>query len=99
MDLAEFAGMEEVHRLTDAGRAANLRAGLANAIELAGRLDDPPAFADVMADRLLDVDVLAGLHGPDGGQGVPVIRRCDRDDIDGLIFQDLADVLFELRGL
>ena len=59
------------------GIAAALRAGLADPVVLAGRLDDAPAFADVVADRLFDVDVLAGLHGPDGGQGVPVVRRGD----------------------
>ena len=46
----------------------------------AGDFDHAPAFADVVADRLFDIDVLAGLHGPDGGQGVPVVRRGDADE-------------------
>ena len=38
-------------------------------VVLAGGLDHPPAFADVVADRLLDVDVLARLAGPDRRPG------------------------------
>ena len=52
-----------------------------------------------MADRLLDVDVFAGLHRPDGGQGVPVIRRGDGDGINRFVVEYLAEVLFELGGL
>ena len=56
------------------------------------------AFADVVADRLLDVDVLARLHRPDGGQRVPVVRRGDADDVDRcVVFHDAAQVLHELR--
>ena len=62
-------------------------------VVLAGGLDHPPAFADVVADRLLDVDVLARLAGPDRGQGVPVVRRGDRDGVDVLVVEDLAEVL------
>src|SRR5262249_21949335 len=94
-DLAELAGTDVFHRLPHAGHRAALRAGLANLFVLAGRLDDPPAFADVMADRLFHVDVLAGLQGPDGRQGVPVIGRGDGDDIDILVFDHSAQVLLE----
>src|SRR5262249_7974807 len=72
------------------------RTGLANLVVLAGRFDDPPAFADVVADRLLNVDILAGLQRPDGGQGVPVIGRGDRDDVNVLVFDYPAQVLLEL---
>src|SRR5262249_1911974 len=95
-DLADLAGADEVDGGAHAGHAAALRAGLADAVELAGRLDDAPALADVVADRLLDVDVLAVLQRPDGRQGVPVVRRGDGDDVDRLVFDDLADVLLEL---
>ena len=49
---------------------------------LAGGLDHAPAFTNVVADRFLNVDVLAVLHGPDCGQGVPVVRRGDGHDVD-----------------
>jgi hypothetical protein len=37
--------------------------------------------------------VLAGLDRPDGGQGVPVVGRGDRDDVDIFVFQELPQVL------
>ena len=55
-----------------------------------------PAFPDVVRDGLLDVDVLAGLAGPDGVEGVPVVGRGDGDGVDVLVLQQLADV--DIRG-
>src|SRR5262249_32063295 len=98
-DLAELALAEEVDGRARAGHAAALGTGLADAVVLAGRLDDAPALADVMADRLLDVDVLAGLDGPDGHQRVPVVGRGDADDVDAIVVEQLAEVLLELRGV
>ena len=40
------------------------------------------------------VNVFAVLHRPDGGQGVPVVRRGDCDDVDLFVFDDLAQILF-----
>ena len=48
------------------------------------------AFAHVVAHRLFDVHVFAGLDGPDGGQRVPVVGRGDRDgsiDLSSNIFR------------
>ena len=61
-DFAELAVVEELHRLLQAGAAAALRAGLTDAVLFAGDFDDAAAFADVVADRLFDVDVLAVLQ-------------------------------------
>src|SRR5262249_38870038 len=72
-DLAALAGVEEGNGLAHAGHAAALGAGLADAFVLAGALDDAPALADVVGDGLFDVDALARLQGPDGGQRVPVV--------------------------
>ena len=48
---------------------------------------------DVQADdRLLDVDVLAGLDGIDGLPGVLVVGRGDDHGIDVRVFQQLAVV-------
>src|SRR5262249_41257111 len=85
-DLAELSGLHVGDRLAHALVGAALGAGLANPVVLAGRLDDPPAFADIVADWLLDIHVLAGLHRPDGGQSVPVVGRGDGDDVDVLVF-------------
>src|SRR5439155_26693377 len=99
LELAEVARMKEFHRLAQPDRAAALRARLTDTVVLAGRFDNAPAFADVMADRLLDVNVLAGLQGPDGGQGVPVVRRGDADDVNRLVFDHLANVLLKAGHL
>jgi hypothetical protein len=47
-------------------------------------------FADGQAERLLDVDVLAGAAGIDELQRVPVVRRGDDDSIHVLLFEELA---------
>ena len=60
----------------------------------AGDFHDAAAFADVVADRLFDVNVFAGLHGPDGGERVPVVGRGDGNRVDILVIDDFADVLF-----
>src|SRR5262249_45958229 len=97
LNRAQAAGAEEVDGLADPAAGADLRAGLADAVVPPGRFDDAPALADVVADGLLDVDVLAGLEGPDGGQGVPVVGRGDADDVDVAVLHDPAQILDE-RG-
>src|SRR5262245_2694941 len=67
---AQLAAADELDRLTDAAVAADLRTGLANPVVPLGELDDSPALADVVAHRLLDVHILAGLDRPDGRQRV-----------------------------
>src|SRR6185437_9795301 len=48
-DFAELARVQEGHRFFQARAAAALRAGLTDAVVFAGRLDDAPAFADIVA--------------------------------------------------
>ena len=55
------------------------------------------AFPNVVADRLLDVDIFAVLHGPDGSQRMPVVRHGDADAIDVLVFECFANVLIVFR--
>src|SRR5262249_40627158 len=63
--LAKFARTDKLGSAQDVRSAAALRPGLDDALVLARRLDHAPALDDVVRDRLLDVDVLAGLAGPD----------------------------------
>ena len=44
---------------------------------------------------LLDVDVLAGLQRPDGGERVPVVRRRDHDGVDVLVVEHPPQILNE----
>src|SRR5439155_14577254 len=73
--VAEFAVVNVLDGLGQRAVGTVLRSALADAAQLARHLHDPAAFADIVADRLLDIDILARLHGPDGGQRVPVVRR------------------------
>jgi hypothetical protein len=77
--------------------SALLRADLDDAPVPAGDVEHPAALAGEERDRLLDVDVLAGGAGHHGHQGVPVVGRGDRDDVDVLAVEDAADVLDVLR--
>jgi hypothetical protein len=52
-----------------------------------------------MRARLLDIDVLARLASPDGGQRVPVIGRRDADGVDLLVVEHAAQVLLNLHRL
>ena len=85
--------MQEFHSLTDGGTAAVHIAGLDNPIVFAGRLHHLPPFPDVVRSGLLHEDVLAGLAGPDSGQGVPVVGGGDDDGVDVLVIKDPAHIL------
>src|SRR5262249_47976817 len=61
------------------------------------RLDAAPALRDVVAQRLLDVYVLACLARPDRDERVPVVGRRDRDHVEFLVLQSLANVLNAFR--
>src|SRR5262249_41928365 len=57
------------------------------------QLDGVAALVDVVAARLLDVDVLVGLARPDRHERVPVVGRGDRDGVEVPVFQGGAHVL------
>ena len=59
------------------------------------RFDHPAAFPDRVRCGLLDVDVLAGLQRPDGGERVPVVRRRDHDGVDVLVVEHPPEILNE----
>src|SRR5207247_1107026 len=47
----------------------------------------------VVAGGLLDVNIFPRLAGPNGHEGMPVVGRGDRDRVERLVLQGLADVL------
>jgi hypothetical protein len=71
--------------------------GLHHAVVLARGFHHLPAFFDRYADGLFHVHVLAGLARFHGHVGVPVVRRRDVHDIDGLVRQDLAKIVDRAR--
>ena len=93
LHLAVLAGVDVLDRGADTGAGAALGAGLDDQLrEVVRGGDELLAFEDVMREGLLDVEVLAGLEGPDALDGVQVVRRSDRDGVDFLIFEHLAHV-------
>jgi hypothetical protein len=65
---------------------------LDDSIVFAGGFDTLVALENVVAARLLDVNILARLAGPDSCQRMPVIGRSNGDSIDILVFQQLANI-------
>ena len=97
--LAERAAPHVLPRLVQERRAANLRAHLHHAVVLARGGHRRLAFQDVVARRLLDVDVLAGQAAVNRQQRVPVIRRGHHEGVDRLVVEQLAIVLDQLGHL
>src|SRR5581483_11662755 len=84
--------LDVLEAFANAGARAALGAMLHDAIGIFHRGDELMSFPPAMRARLFDIRVLAGLHGPDAHQRMPVVRRRDGDSVDGGIFQQLADV-------
>ena len=76
--LADAAPLNDLAGLGDVRHAPLLRADLHDALVIVLRRDDGRPFAQVVRQRLLDIDVLPGRTRIDGHRHVPVIRR--RDD-------------------
>ena len=66
VDLSELPLVQVLDRLGQAGLRAVMRADLDDAVVLRGRLDHLASLPHRARHRLFDVDVLAGLAGPDG---------------------------------
>src|SRR5206468_1417535 len=66
---AEVAAVNPFDGFLDGLAGAALRAGLDDSVVFARRSDQLAAFPDVVGNGLLDIDILAGLHRPDGGEG------------------------------
>ena len=82
-DLAQLAGIDIFALGLQVVLArALLHAHLADAVVDARGLDDERTFFDFQRQRLLDVDVFAGVERVDGDRRVPVIGHADQRHID-----------------
>ena len=88
--MSAFAHLLDGFAQRDGGAA--LAALLHHAVVLARRRDNLLRFEHIVRAGLLDVDILAGLAGPDGLQRVLVVGRGDGDGVDGFVFEQLAEV-------
>ena len=91
-DSAVLAGLEVAGGFFDRGAGALLRAGLDDAVIFAGGGDHLAAFPNAVAYGLFDIDMLAGLTGPDGHEGVPVVWGGDDKGVDVFAVEDFANV-------
>jgi hypothetical protein len=96
VNVADFAGVDQLDGLPEAAPPASLCSAGCNSLVLAGRLDELSAFPYVVRDGLFNVSVFAGLHGPNGGQSVPVIGGGYGDRVDILVLEDATHIGFEL---
>ena len=92
INLAQHAVLQQLHRLHLVRHAARLAADLAHTRILPRRRNHLLALERVMAGWLLAISVLAGLHRPNCGQGVPMVRRRDRDGVDVFVFEHLSHI-------
>ena len=75
-----------------------MHADLADPLVDAHGLDDLGPFLDLQGQRLLDVDVFAGVGRIDGDQRVPVIGRGDQHRVEVLLLEQLAVVAVGARA-
>ena len=68
------------------------RAGLQNGLVLFHRLHHLDRLVDVVRERLLAVNILAGVHRGDGLDGMPQVRRGDAHRVDVVARDQLAKV-------
>lgn len=92
VDLADNALPQLANSFDDAGAGSGLSPVLHHATMPSGGVDDHPAFGDVVCAHFLQIDVLAGLAGPDRLQRMPVIRRGDGHGVDGVVFEQVTIV-------
>ena len=92
-DLADPPALDQLARLLDMRHAPLLHADLDDLLVPILGLDDRRALGRVVRQRLLDVDVLAGVAGVDRHRHVPVVGAADQDGVDVLAVEELAIVL------
>ena len=97
-DVPELAAGNVVPRRRRIRATPILEAHLHDARILPRGLDHLASFPDGHRRVLLDVNVLARLAGPDGGQRVPVFRRGDDHGVHLLVVEGDPHVSNALRG-
>ena len=97
IDLADHAFMQKLNGLHLVFHGAALRTDLYHAAVFASSRHHLRSFERVVAGRLFYVDILTGLHGPDGGECVPVIRQGHGNSLDGLIVKHLTHIGIAFR--
>ena len=92
VDIPDEPAAQLLDRFPHRGLGPLVGALLHDALVLAGRGHDLARFEHVVRARLLHVDVLARLAGPDRLHGVGVVRRGDGNRVDALVLEHLPDI-------
>src|SRR5262249_5085371 len=87
---AKSAGFHQFGDMLVPGVAASLSAVLHNAVVLAGRVERHAPLMNLVAARFFNVNILTRLTGPDGDEGMPMVRSRHRYGIEVLVFKCLA---------
>ena len=77
---------------------AALRPNLTHASVLARGCNESRPFMYVVTNGFFDVGILAGLHGPDARECVPVIGCGGADEVDGFVVECLTHINDGLRA-
>src|SRR5581483_2080231 len=99
VDVADNTVMKRANCLLNCLARAPLRSPLNNPVVLPGGFHHHAAFDQIMSDRLLDIDVLSRLAGPDGCERMPMIAGSDGNGIDGPVIKDTAQIRLQGRLL
>ena len=91
-DLTEIVLLDVTNGLVHSCIGAIIEIGLDHPIVFTCGLDYFAPFENVVGDGFFDIDVLAGLTGSDGDQGVPVIGGGGGHGIDVFILQHLVQI-------
>ena len=78
-DAARVARLHMFARRLESGALAPLEADLHDAVGLLDRIDHGPAFAYIVSERFLAINIQTMIEGGDKLKGVPM-RRCGDDD-------------------
>ena len=92
-DLADRPGVDHVGELRIQPRRPPVCADLHDPLVFAGRVDHGPALGDGRRQRLLDIDVLAGLASRDHLDRMPVVGGCDHHGVDVFTIENRPEIL------
>ena len=83
--LADRSAANQAHDMPNVFRRAMVDTHLDHAVVFAGSPDSPAALGDVVGERLLAIDMLAGPAGSDRNRRVPMVGGRDNDSIQRLV--------------
>ena len=96
MHSADLPALDNLGGLRDVVRRPVLRAHLHDAFALAHRFDHGLGFAHTVDHGFLEINVFARFAGQNQHLRVPLVHGGDDDGVDGLVRQQLAEVVIGL---